>query len=460
MSLKNNGVDPWAKKFADTVDRRVKNISKNAADGIKKKGEFVGDSVKYTGKHMKQNIDKATKPIKGAYHLGKDLAKAKGFKAKAKLAASRIGGGIKGTDTFQKIAKKMKELFLKIQKIASWVAAHAYPIAIVSAVVFLGTGLTIFVISVTQAVSPTPHYYCDMEADGSLKKTAVYQQYCGDKGLFELEELNGHYIIQDGSGPCTDCATANMMMRYYTTKDLNFFDYLWKEDGQYQPAGQVLVTDHLATPTTMRHCVNGNTTSRTTCLIKVANRNKPNGACKFALKNGISGWTMANWGYLRDESIDYESYEMTHDFYEDHSDNENWVWDLSIANRAPGSTWSVYWSGTTKVADIVCQETTAEGSAITGEYIKGMFDNSAVCKEAGILMYYDYGGGQHAVLLTKYEGGEWYIIDSAMGLAGGFEGPINDTFAWKADSLNALLNSGSNTGGGLRILRICWIANM
>lgn len=456
MGLKDGGADKWGQRFAKTVERRVNNISKNAADGIKQKGKFAGDSVAHTGRQIKQGIDNVAKPIKGAAALGKDLANAKGLKAKAQLLGNKAGQKFKGTDFY----KKLKELFLKLQKMASWIAAHAYPLAIASAVVLVGSFATIFIISVAQAATPTPHYYCDTEADGSLKKTAVYQQYCGDKGLFELEELNGHYIIQDGSGPCTDCATANMMMRYYTMKDLNFFDYLWKEDGQYSPSGQVLVTDHLATPTTIRHCINGTTTVRTTSLIKPANRNKPNGACKFALKNGISGWTMSNWGYLRDDSIDYESYEMTSDFYADNSANENWVFDLSVANRAPGSSWAVYWTGTTTVADMVCQETTAEGSAITGDYIKDLFSNSAVCAEAGILMYFDYGDGQHAVLLTKYDGGEWYIIDSAMGLAGGFEGPISDTFAWKASELNTLLNSGSNSAGGLKILRICWIANM
>lgn len=464
MGLKDGGADNWGKRFAKTVEKRVNNVTKNAADGVK---NGVKNKADIAGHKIKDGVDQVTAPIRGAAQFGKDLAKANGFKAKAGLIANKASQKFKGYEIY----KKIQQAFLKIQQVASWIAAHAYPIAIVSAVVVVLSGLTIFGISLFQAATPTPHYYCDTEADASLKNTAIYQQYCGDGG-FSLENLNGHYITQDGSGPCTDCATANMFMRYYTYKGLNFFDYLWGDEGMYEPSGQVLQSSLTATPVTLRKAINGNSpeVTDTTC------GSSPNGAAAFASAHGQGGWTMANWGYLRDDSLDYDSWELSTSAPPDNSDSDKWVFDLSIPNNGAGSTWSVYWSQALTVDSLVATESAEEGSAITGETIKERLNQSDVCGEAGVLVYYAYNKvsyedgyyhiveGHHAVLITKYDEttGYWWIIDSAKGLSGGFDGPMDGSgnYAWQENKVSGLLNSGQNSYGGLRILNISYIKDL
>ncbi len=447
------GDNRWTRAF-NNAKERAHNAPKNAADSVKK-----GVSDKIDLEKQKFMHSKPVEGFKNAKAFGQEFKNAKGFKGKAGLIANKASQKFKSYEFY----KKMKEMFLKIQKVASWVAAHAYPIAIVTAVVLVLYNGTLFAISIIESVSPTPHYYCDTEASASLKKTAVYQQYCGDRG-FDLENLNGHYIIQDGSGPCTDCATANMFMRYYTSQGLNFFDYLWDETGQYQMCGETLDSSLVSTPVTIRKAINGGTSAvtDTTC------GSPANGAAAFASKNGVGGWTMANWGYLRDESLDLSAWDATSDYYLSNADSDKWVFDLSIPNNGAGSSWAVYWSQVLGVDSILCIENTSPGgTAITGDTIKDLLCDPNVCGDAGILLYFDYDGdgeGNHAILITKYEEstGLWYGIDSARGLAGGYEGPMDGSgnFVWKDIQVRALLNSGSNRNGNYGIAQICYIANV
>lgn len=454
---KSGGDSRWSRTFKNAKER-ARNAPKNAADKVK---NGVANKIDNATQGVKNGIDNATRPVKNAAEFGKAFANAKGLKAKAGLVANKASQKFKGYEIY----KKLKELILKVQKIASWIAAHAYPIAIISAILVVGTTATIFIISVAQSVSPTPHYYCDTEADGSLKKTAVYQQYCANGNNFDLENLNGHYIVQDGSGPCTDCATANMFMRYYTIKGLNFFDYMWDDTGMYKNEGQTLSSSISTSPVTIRKAVNGNTSASTTCTSKVG---LAHGARQFASEHGITGWTMANWCYFRDDSLDLAAYEQTDDYYMSNADSDKWVFDLSVPNKGTGSSWCVYWSQILQVSDINAIEVTAEGSSVTGETIKELLNDSNVCGDAGILLYYNYpkGGstGHHAILVTKYDEdtGYWYVIDSAKGLSGGYEGPLDGSgnFGIYDTDIAALLNSGAHSNGGYSINRICYISDV
>lgn len=440
------------KRYGDSI--------KSAANGVK---HTVTDPITNAADHISNKYDKVTGDIGNLKddfgNLKNDVKNAKGFKNKAGTIGNFAGDKIKNSKAYKNASKKFSELTEKIKKLATLAKPILIGIGIFLAVRFV----IIFGISVYQSIAPTPHYYCDLEADDSLKATEVYQQYCSANESFKLDNLNGHYIIQDGSGPCTDCATANMLMRYYTAKGINFFDYLWDEQGQYSGAGQSLQSEHMSGPTTLRHHINGNLTTRANLNISGNRRNTHNGAVAFASKNGINGWTMANWGYLRDQSLDLKEYEQTDDYYLSNIDSTDWVFDLSVSNNGPGSTWAAHWEGDLTIDGQRCHETTAEGSSITGEDIKFAFMNPLVNKDAGVLLYYEYGkGNRHAILLTKYENGVWYGIDSALGLAGGYEGPMDGSghFVWQDTKVKALLDSGKNSEGGLKIIRICYISNL
>lgn len=429
--------DKWAEKF-NKMKTRVAHAPKNAVNSVK---NSFNDKINTT----KTGINRKIKPFK-------DFANAKGFSGKAKFLGKSALNYAKGLEAYAKI----QSLILKMQNAIMFIAAHIYPILITLVILLVGIPLSIFLISMAQGVSATPHYYCDTEADSSLKRTAVYQQYCNYGNSFALENLNGHYVVQDGSGPCTDCATLNMMLRFFALHDINLYDYMWQDDGMYTTEGQTFGTG-TGSNKTVRGVINGYTSSVTSCTARVGT---PNGSIDFAQKHGRGGtYDMANWGYFRDDSLDLAVWDQTSDYYESNASSDKWVWDLSLPSKGVGTSWSAVWEHDFIVNEVTYFQVTETGSTVTGDRIKRLLADPAVCGEAGILVYYNYGSGSHAVLITGYDDstGYWRIIDSAKGLAGGYEGPIDGSgnFAIYEDGLSTLLNTGPH--GSFSINNICYI---
>lgn len=458
MSKEPNG-DRWSRAFdkaKDTITHAPKDLArvpKNAAESV---GKTIGEHTEPLRHDMKTGFNNVKNYASG-------IKNASGFGGKLKAAANPLGNKLKNSEA----AKTIKKMVETVRKIANFVAANIKPIAIISAVVLvLGNG-AIFVISIAQSATPTPHYYCDTEANSSIRKTSVYRQYC-TQGGFSLENLQGHYIVQDGSGPCTDCAFNNLLMRYYTDAGLNYFDYLWDEAGEYGPSGQICRSTNVATPGTLRKIINGGGTGTTDCTAKYDAT--ANGTVKFGQLHG-KNITMANWGYLRDDSIEDQSWAMSSTTHPDNSANEKWVWDLSLPDNSAGTTWNAGWgSQTITIDDIECNIIHLDNSSITGETVKdvlsGSMGSTVTYAAAGCIVYYKYpksggGTGNHAVLITGYDSntGEWTIIDSALGLAGGYEGPVDNSgnFCIYGNEVKNLLNCGSNSNGSWSIISITFV---
>ena len=453
----NRQIDKSKDQISKSINRTSDDIKRSVKNGIKPYKQKT-NSIINTAKDIANMPSKAADTIKHTAQSTKQFANglkdAEGVKGKAQYLGNATKNYLQKFDFANKIKNKATDTVAFIKKWYHqliWVSS-----AVLS--IYLIVNIVIGFISLSFVISPSPHYYCDTEASASLKKTAVYQQYCNDGKNFDLENLNGHYIIQDGSGPCTDCATANMLMRYYSTKDINFFDYLWDDNGQYTSVGQSISCSTATGTTNLRKVVNGNSSNSTSCTAKSIIP----GTIKFAKEHNKGYWSMANWGYLRDASLDLAAYEETSNYYSSNAKNENWVFDLSVDNYGVGSTWSVIWEDTCIIDGIVCKRVTASGSSITGETIKSTLSDASVCGAAGVLVYYNYGSGKnHAVLITDYDGQFWYIIDSAKGIAGGYEGPMDgsNNFAIFESEVRALLDSGSNSCGRMSIVRICYVVN-
>lgn len=351
--------------------------------------------------------------------LGK-VAQAKGFKGKAGALGKGAAKKLKGYNAY----KKAQEAIKKIQKVASFLISHGKVILIVTAVVTLIWNGAIFVIGITQALGSTPHYYCEIDADEGIKQTSLYKQYCSKgSSAFELENLNGHYVSQDGSGPCTCCSSMNLLLRYFTKHDINVYDYMWGEDGQYDIDKTVNVSDteHMQGGTTFRKFTNGNSYNITTCTAKFGEY----GSRNFALANGKPGYTMANWGYVRDDTLDYTDVEMDDSFTDFNGNNEKWVWDLSIeTNNGPGSTWGAVWGSRAIIID---------GVTATFEYVPGDWGDADGLRQlldehpSGVIVYRNYGSNLHAILVTGYKEDVFYVVDSGFGTMGGFEGPATSS---------------------------------
>ena len=42
-----------------------------------------------------------------------------------------------------------------------------------------------------------------------------YKQYCENETSFmKFSDIDGHYVVQDGAGPCCSCAMLNMLISY------------------------------------------------------------------------------------------------------------------------------------------------------------------------------------------------------------------------------------------------------
>lgn len=443
-----------------SVRARITHAPKNAIDGASRAFKQSLEPLKHDTNEAIESVGDTVRNTKQGLSDFKNyregIKNAEGFRGKTAAAVKPAWNKAKNTET----AKNIKKMIDKIRLVASKVASLAEPLGAATLVISALYFIIFFGISVFQSVTPTPHYYCEVDAGPSLKKTAVWRQYCDDGTGFDLENLNGHYIVQDGSGPCTDCSMANLFMRYFTMQELNFFDYLWKEDGQYGMEGQTLSSSVVATPVTVRQAVNGGSSAATDTTCGSAKY----GTANFGAAHGHP-ITMANWGYLRDESLDLAKYEETSAYYFNNWDNDNWVWDLSLPDRSNGTTWNASWTQTLEIDGYTCITKHIESSDLTGEFIKDLLKGKGdAVPDAGVVLYYAYsvdGNSKHAILLTDYDEntGYWRCVDPAKGVNGGYEGPMDNSkhFAIHDQQINLLLNSGQNKRGVYRIVSITYV---
>lgn len=165
-------IDTYKKDTQESLERR----------NIKQKLSNKAHDVTYDARHSTaigkkvDNIQKNLETGKNNLNAFKD---AKGFKNKAKS----LGGAFFNDFSNTNAGQKFLEILEKIGKVLKVIKANAKLIAIVSAIVTLVWNLTIFGISLAQAIGTSPHYYCDLDPDDGTKQLAVYKQYCTSGSL-------------------------------------------------------------------------------------------------------------------------------------------------------------------------------------------------------------------------------------------------------------------------------------
>ena len=445
--------------------------------GLKNDGDFNKKAGAVNNKAKKGGVagtaEDAKKTVKDPKTAALDKTAQRGGKAgaaakKMKEAANQI--------------KMIRRIINTSKKVVQFLVKWGKLIAIVTAVVVLVFNLVIFSLGVAQSVAPSPHYYCDFEANRTIKNSEVYKQYCTRRELtWGVDNINGHYIVQDGTGPASSCAMANMILRFYTidTTDLwfgetNVYEYLWQSDGEYTNKGNSLGNSTTAN-NSLRNILNGyNITAPNE---EDSTATMPNGSREFANLNGKTNYDMSNWGYLRDDTIDVKDYQQSSSLYENNEDNKKWVWDLSFDNKAPGSVWGfkdgASWEtsfrmNTTKFN--VEQMVPPSGPDAYQILNKRLIDvlNGSKKKDSwsqyykgssGVMVEYDkidnYTGKSitHTILITKREVNgnnvTWYGVDSSLGTSGGWEGPLDGSGNFVADdSAIASLLSGLDSNNG------------
>lgn len=380
------------------------------------------DKVSAKDKSWKKQFNKSREKDKKSV---KDLAAQKRKDLEDKLLDQVADkGSLKGKLLAKGIKLVKDNKYLKeASKVISFIASNIQTILVILLIIIVACYFLITFMSIFQAIGSTPHYYCDIDADKGVKRSKVYQQYCTNGSVgFELDNINGHYIVQDGSGPCTDCACLNLLLRYYTSKEINLYDYLWDNTGQFIADNNALSLDTTFGNTSIRKYIAAS--GNTNCSNKASlTRGSKWFAKKHPTKNisNSNNFSKADWGYVRDESLSFEGLDFDEAINTDEakniSTNDNWVWDLSCE-----TTWSAQWGEGNYI--------TIDGVTATWEYPE-KWTNKEELKAlllkypSGIVAWRNYGSGNHAILITGWNEEEqcFNVVDSALATSGGFEGP-------------------------------------
>lgn len=352
------------------------------------------------------------------------------------------------------VAKKMKEFKKKLEDIFRFIANNWKVILIVTLIFLIGIPLATFIISLAQGFGQSPHFYCDVDPDDFSTDSIFYQQYCErNANSFELEKLNGHYIVQDAYGNATElakaCALNNMLLRFWCMNEVNWYDCIWDNTGEY-PVEPPLTIKYSNGAGNIRTFMTGgelvkDTKSTYSYESKSYTSSGAIGSRNFAASKGYKNYNYGNWGFVRDSSLNFD---YTEDAYKDLSKSTEWVWDLSTVVSSDGSytpySWYVNdasftlnvessWAFSGGIVEIKKGSFSAlEDKATVLDFLRG--ERGFKKHPEGIVVYTD----DYAVLVTGYNDfDETFIcIDSGMGLAGGFEGPINSKNFCKSYSQN------------------------
>ena len=380
--------------------------------------EAFDRSVGRTLKGWKKNGIPIVNRFKGS-NLGQFLG-AKGFKGKAKF----LGNKIKNSNAVTRLMNTMKKIFGKFKSVTKFIISNAYAILISSSGIILTGVAVIFIISFTQALGTSPHYYCDLKPNDATKDTELYKRYCQNNyDRILLSTMNGHYIVQDGNGPGEACAVHNMLLRFWYLNGFNWYDMLWGKDGQYPIDSDYKMSYYNGAKTIREYVIGGQLQSGKQTKAGPHSEGMI-GSTTFA-KLHKSNYTGANWGYVRDESIKIADGKEK---YKDLASNSKWVWDLSaksdtswIVNNLSTMTPTGLYASKGNEIKIVKETKVWENAQ---ELVDILYGNLGNKKHAEGIVAVPYSG--EPILVTGYdvERDCFTVIDSTLGMLGGFEGPI------------------------------------
>lgn len=393
------------KKYAG---QSIKNKVVNSKAGrAVTKGKKIAGHIKNAPANIKKGL-KEYNPValgkKGASsvkNLGADLS-AKGLKATAFNRAGRLGGaigktklgknainGVKGAANA--ITNKFKAVMDALNKAKTLIVAFKIPILIGLAIITVLETVVPAAIATTSELGTSPHYYCNMDAPKEVKESEIWQRYCNSGSHLELENLNGHYVYQTGSGPCLGCAYINLLMRYFTAQGENFFEYLFDETGEYRNP--------------INH--NGKDIDLVWAIYQKGGGVWESGEAfdstgiEFLAKVGKPNANWATIGYLRNEDV-YE--EPTSEIL----NATDWVYDKNLG-YASDSSFNASWSGTYTIGDVTatCVMTTISS--------REQLANMLMDHPTGVVIWGKYSTCTHGFLISGYEDGQFICIDSASG---------------------------------------------
>ena len=438
--------------FKDKLGNEVEQVKENINDGKKKLGKKAKDAfdnsiagksiqgVKNVKQGFKNAGNRMASGVRNAKKTAQDFKNADGVKGKAKFVANGVGRRAKSKWANSKTREKLKKFVQTVKKVIAIIKAVYIPLAITTGIILLIGNFAIWMYSVYAAVGKTPHYYCDIETDDpGIKRSYLYQQYCANGSGLNLEELNGHYIIQSGSGPCTSCATLNLWMRFFAANGVNFFDYLWNENGETLANVNVKGTDKSSTFAAISD------TGTAAKFPNFINDSRYPKVAQFMAKHGKGNYATMGYVYNEEEYTERE----------DLSGSDDWTFTTLLGNINDTDYGCRGWNDgvTVTIEDAsLTMKVDRESSHMNIEYIKTLLEKHP----SGVIIYFkcDSAYGWHGTLVTKYEDGKLYMVDSAPRLRGGWELPV------ESNSIPGLWKESVEAGlGNRKIVELHYIEN-
>lgn len=419
--IKSSSQQPQKSGLKQSFDDRLANAQSKVENSTTyKQGQTI---KKWNDQNKAYNKEKNN--ILGDTSLG-DADKAAKLKKLKELKKDNnkksLKEGLNNMKFVQNIQKQIEALKAQISAIISNIEV----IAIVLAVIIVVYNVAMVAIGVFACYGDSPHFWCNLEASRKEQQSAFYQQYCTYHGGLELTELNGHYIIQDGSGPCTACCTMNLLLRYFAANGVNMYDYLWDENGN---AVYTEFPDNSINADDWYHYLS---TAYGSIYIQSDNSSNSRHAgetgswIEFARSHGdllAGGWeNIPNWGFYYSEDIwdlGTTAYDAGIQF------QPSWTWDIDGYGSLGPGVWARWYvnTGATNGKSI-----TLDGVTATFVFVSGT--PSSQNELIALLQSHPSGvafcAQGHGMLLTRYEDGIFYMVDSGLGRAGGWEGPCTD----------------------------------
>ena len=406
-STDSTGYNPGKPKVGGSEQAKLKDDVNN---GVHKFSRL--ESLKYNNpvsgavRGVKNGVD----GVKNSVNTMKNFAKQKGLKNKL---------------NFLRHSKHGQKIEQKLFKIVKFIIKFRH-VGLIGVLVIALFNFSLAIIGSLRSYGETLHYYCPVgkDIDPGLVKSALYQQYCSNLVPSNIgigfEELNGHYLVQTGSGPCTMTARANLWIRFFAKNNVSIYDYLFNETGDCEIKG---VNGHMnnhspsdvTDETFMRafYDHDGSISGFT---------NKEEGVVTALKENGLyqSGKTInATMGYIRSEDL-YEEYTNS-------KSSENWVFYLPtvyIGNMGPTAADGAYMEingvrGTLRNVDLKSiRYSSASGKEKIIELLKE-HPCGVICRVGPD----KHGTGSHSCTITGYDEKEkkFLVVDPAAYCSGGFE---------------------------------------
>ena len=406
-SSKNTTTESNTSNNSTSSNQSSTNHRHEGSEQAKLKDDVNNDAHKFSRLESLKYNNPVSKTVRGVKNTANNIgsfAKQKGLKNKLK---------------FLRQTKRGQKLEQKLYKIVKLVIKFRH-VGFIGVILIGLLNLTFGIMGMVQNYGETLHYYCPIgkDTDPGILRSALYQQYCShlmpsNMGI-GFEELNGHYLIQTGSGPCTMTARANLWIRFFAKNDIPIYDYLFTESGDCEIKGvnghmnnhsPSDVTDETFMRAFYDHGNAQNNDSFRNKTEKVVDALKANGL--FQSGKPVN----ATMGYIRSEDL-YEE-------YTDSASSENWVFYLQtayIGDMGPTAADGAYME-INGVRGTLRNVTLGKGYASDKQKIIELLKEhpcGVICR---------VGDDKHSCTITGYdeEKKEFLVVDPAAYTNGGFE---------------------------------------